>query len=277
MRQVKTTILNSMKEILEEDERYFKIKLGTIGNALISYYSNKNIEKYSLKSGGNEKFKFNLNKENDEMYEKILEENKIENEAEYLRNIIFTYINNPKYKREEILFYPIFKEIRKMIDEKKKINIKYNNSIRTVNPYFLKVSDNGSRTYLFCYCEKNNDYRSYKVSEIESIKVSKNDCEIKDFKYIKEIERNFDPFLSYKKEVKVRFTEKGEELFNRVHLNRPKVKEINKDREYLFECDEKLAQVYFPQFFSEVEILEPVSLRAWFKDKFFESYRVYEK
>lgn len=275
MRQVKTTILNSMKEILEEDERYFKIKLGTIGNALISYYSNKNIEKYSFKSGGNEKFKFNLNKENDEMYEKILEENKIENEAEYLRNIIFTYINNPKHKREEILFYPIFEEIRKTIDEKKKINIKYNNSIRTVNPYFLKVSDNGSRTYLFCYCEKNNDYRSYKVSEIESIKVSKNDCEIKDFKYIKEIERNFDPFLSYKKEVKVRFTEKGEELFNRVHLNRPKVKEINKDREYLFECDEKLAQVYFPQFFSEVEILEPASLRAWFKDKFLESYRVY--
>lgn len=76
----------------------------------------------------------------------------------------------------------------------------------------------------------------------------------------------------------MRFTEKGEKLLERVLNNRPKIIEKDEEKkEYLFECDEKLAQVYFPQFFSEMEILEPTELRKWFKNKFEKTYKIYLK
>ena len=53
--------------------------------------------------------------------------NKIETEAEYWRNIFFTYINNLRYKREEILFEKNFKNIEKALKDGNKIKIKYHN------------------------------------------------------------------------------------------------------------------------------------------------------
>nr|WP_241635262.1 hypothetical protein [Fusobacterium gastrosuis] len=45
----------------------------------------------------------------------------------------------------------------------------------------------------------------------------------------------------------------------------------------VFEADEKLAQIYFAQFFSEVEILEPLSLREWFREVFKKAYERYRE
>ena len=58
-------------------------------------------------------------------------------------------------------------------------------------------------------------------------------------------------------------------------LNRPKILKKNEKREYLLQCDEKLALVYFSQFFGNVEILEPKSLRNLMKEKFLEGYKIY--
>mgnify|MGYP000855743574 FL=1 len=53
--------------------------------------------------------------------------NRIETETEYWRNIFFTYINNLRYKREEILFEKNFKNIEKALKDGNKIKIKYHN------------------------------------------------------------------------------------------------------------------------------------------------------
>ena len=58
-------------------------------------------------------------------------------------------------------------------------------------------------------------------------------------------------------------------------MNRPKLLE-KKDNQYLFECDNKLALVYFPQFYSNVEILEPKELREVFKNKLLENLKLYD-
>ena len=278
MKKVKFTVSYIMKEILEEDKKHFNLEIGGICNRLIEYYSDKEIDRIELKSDKNSAVQFNLNKANDEMYDKILEENKVQNESEFIRNIIFTYINNPRYKREEIVFKEKHDNIQKAIENKKKIIIKYHNDLRTVNPYFIKAADGENRLYLFCFCEKYNNYRCYRISDIQSVKISKNPVEIRDRRYIEGIKENFDPFRSYGKKVKVRFTEKGEKLLERVLNNRPKIIEKDEEKkEYLFECDEKLAQVYFPQFFSEMEIVEPTELRKWFKNKFEKTYKIYLK
>ena len=126
-----------------------------------------------------------------------------------------------------------------------------------------------------CYCEKNKDYRNYRISEIEEIWFTNEKIEIKDKKYIDEVYRKFDPFLSYNNRVKVKFTEKGLELYEKVLTNRPKV--LTKDENiYTFECDNKLAIVYFAQFFSLIEILEPQELREKLKNELENTLKIYK-
>ena len=102
-----------------------------------------------------------------------------------------------------------------------------------------------------------------------------NKAGIKDKKYIDDVHKNFDPFLSYKNMVKVEFTEKGVELYEKVLTNRPRL--LNKkDGIYTFECDNKLALVYFAQFFSNVKILEPNELKERLKNELKKTIKIYE-
>ena len=275
MKKVRFTISDFMNEIIKSDSEYFKLQIGKIGNMIFNYYIDKNLNKVELEDSSGEIIQFNLNKSNEEIFMDTLIRNKIETEEEYWRNIFFTYINNLRYKREEILFEKNFKNIEKALKDENKIKIKYHNCIRVINPYFIKVSDSENRSYLFCYCEKNNDYRNYRISEIEEIWFTNEKIEVKDKKYIDEVYKNFDPFLSYKNRVKVKFTEKGLELYEKVLTNRPRV--LNKDNNiYTFECDNKLAMIYFAQFFSLIEILEPQELREKLQKELENTLKIYK-
>ena len=275
MKKVRVTVSDFMNEIITGDSEYFKLPVGRIGNIIFKYYMDKDLNKVELGNFSGEVIQFNLNKKNEEIFMDTLIRNKIQTEAEYWRNIFFTYINNLRYKREEILFENKFKDIREGIKAEKKIKIKYHKYIRLVNPYFIKVSDSENRSYLFCYCEKNNDYRNYRISEIEEIWLTNEKNEIRDKKYIDDVRKNFDPFLSYKNRVKVKFTEKGIELYEKVLANRPRLIE-EKDGIYIFECDNKLAMIYFAQFYSEVKILEPEELKTILKKELKKTIEIYE-
>lgn len=275
MKKIRVTVSDFMNEIIKGDSEYFKLPVGRIGNIIFKYYMDKDLNKVELGNFSGEVIQFNLNKKNEEIFMDTLIRNKIEIEAEYWRNIFFTYINNLRYKREEILFENKFKDIREGIKAEKKIKIKYHKYIRLVNPYFIKVSDSENRSYLFCCCEKNNDYRNYRISEIEEIWLTNEKNEIRDKKYIADVRKNFDPFLSYKNRVKVKFTEKGIELYEKVLANRPRLIE-EKDGIYTFECDNKLAMIYFAQFYSEVKILEPEELKTILKKELKKTIEIYE-
>ena len=275
MKKVRVTISDFMNEIIKSDSEYFKMPVGRIGNIIFKYYMDKDLNKVELGNFSGEVIQFNLNKKNEEIFMDTLIRNKIQTEAEYWRNIIFTYINNLRYKREEILFEKIFRKIKEGMQDKRKIKIKYHKYIRLVNPYFIKVSDSENRSYLFCYCEKNNDYRNYRISEIEEIWLTNEKNEIRDKKYIDDVRKNFDPFLSYKNRVKVKFTEKGIELYEKVLANRPRLIE-EKDGIYTFECDNKLAMIYFAQFYSKVKILEPEELKTILKKELKKTIEIYE-
>ncbi len=211
------------------------------------------------------------------MYYTILKEHKIENEAEFFRIIFMKYLDNPRYVREKILFSENFEKLHLALNEKKKVNIKYSGEIRTINPYLIKVAPTEDRTYVFSYCEKNTGYRNYRVSMIESISLSLNDVEVKDSEYIDNIDKNFDPFLSFGHNVSIKINEDGKNLFERAILNRPKVLEKRDNDIWILECTNLLAKIYFSQFLSNVEILEPVGLREWFKKELENSLNRYVK
>ena len=176
-------------------------------------------------------------------------------------------INNLRYIRERIIFNRNFEDIENAIKFNRKIIIEYHSKIRTVNPYHICIANKEERSYLFCYCEVANDYRAFRLSEIKDIKILDIELERKDSLYIKNVKESFDPFLSFNKKVKVRFTERGVKRYEKALVNRPRL--ISKENDiYTFQCSEKMAKVYFPQFYAEVEILEPISLREELKKDF---------
>ncbi len=123
MKKVRFTISDFMNEIIKSDSEYFKLQIGKIGNIIFNYYIDKNLNKVELEDSSGEVIQFNLNKSNEEIFIDTLIRNKIETEAEYWRNIFFTYINNLRYKREEILFEKNFKNIEKALKDGNKIKI----------------------------------------------------------------------------------------------------------------------------------------------------------
>lgn len=119
---------------------------------------------------------------------------------------------------------------------------------------------------------------------------------------------HFDPFLCFGQQVQVQLTEEGAKRYNKLTTNRPKViafgesesaqaaatatscnnkipaekiarlecTEVNSAGTYTFECSEKLAKVYFPQFLSDADVLAPRELRLWFKEQFEKAAGVYK-
>lgn len=154
MKKVRITVSDFMFEILKGDSEYFKVPVGKIGNTLFKYYIDKNLSKIKLEESSGKKVQFNLSKENEDIFFDILREKQAETEAELMRDIFFTYINNLRFKREEIIFNDTFKQVREAIKNNKKIGIKYHSTARIVNPYFIELSSKENRSYLFCYCEK---------------------------------------------------------------------------------------------------------------------------
>ena len=98
MKKVGFVIPSFMYEILVGDMEYFRLKLGELGNKILSYYLGKTIlGKLDFKTNSSERVQFNLSKTNEKILEQLKKEKKFEKESEYFRNIYFTYINNLRY------------------------------------------------------------------------------------------------------------------------------------------------------------------------------------
>ena len=268
MKKVKFTIPYFSYEKIKEDEFHFRLKPGEIGNRIFAYYSNKDIEMVEAKSNKGENIQFNLNTKNEELYPSVIKDHKVQNEAEFWRILFFNYLNNPKHIRERILYKKIFDDLEAAIKDEKMIRIKYKSELREIHPYLIKTAPGEDRSYLFCYCTKNDTHRNYRVANIKDVFISKNNLEFIDQAYIDEIDKNFDPFLSYGKTVTIKLTELGKTIYERATYNRPKrIDEDEKGDIWIFQCTNKHAKVYFPQFMSEIEILEPKNLREWYIDE----------
>ncbi|MGL5592639.1 MAG: WYL domain-containing protein [Cetobacterium sp.] len=169
MKKVRFTIPCFIREKIKEDEQYFNLLPGEIGNKIFSYYSNRDVENLEIGSGKGKIIQFNLNKLNSELYYNVLKEHHVENEAEFFRNIFFKYLSNPIYMREKILFFENLKKLELALKERKKVNIKYKKKIQTINPYLIKIEPTEGRMYVLSYCEQNTAYKRYRISDIEKI------------------------------------------------------------------------------------------------------------
>ena len=206
-----------------------------------------------------------------------------------------SYVNLPRGKRECFIFRENLDKLTNAINGRENVNLTYRGLAKNVSPCFLAFSPSQVRAYVVV-CDDRIDapaatrFHSLRLCYIRGVAAdlgsSAYHCENFELsRQAEEFREHFDPFLCYGQQVKVRLTEDGAARYNRLTTNRPKVVEVDSGSsahtavasagDYTFECSEKLAKVYFPQFLFDAEILAPRELRLWFKDQFEKAGKVY--
>lgn len=278
-KKIRVTLPKRVVEILENDIEDFFIKKNTLLNYIYEEKIKERKKQSFLKKNREETsiVQFNLNKRNLEGYYDYLEENNIQNESEFFREILIEYTNEGKKRRERFIFKGIIDKINYAIKEKKIIRITFRDGkCVEVEPYLIESSKLEVANYIFCYNLKENSWKNYKVKYIKAIYVKSICFKMRDKEFIEKMRESFDPFISFGQSIKVSLTEVGERLFKELETNRPKI--LKKDRNiYLLESSQEKAKRYFSFFLDEVEILEPLELREWFKGKYRKVLLKYEK
>ena len=213
--------------------------------------------------------------------------------ATLCRHYFECYVNLPRGKRECFIFNESLDKLKKAIKSHVNVNLLYRGERKNIAPCFIAFSPSQVRTYIVvCDDDKSKPvstrFHSLRLCHIKGVALDTKSqafhCESFELSHQAEVfSEHFDPFLCYGQNIKVHFTEKGAERYNRLTTNRPKViakdgaecSEVNGTGTYTFECSEKLAKIYFPQFLSEADVHEPRELRLWFKEQFDNAAKVY--
>lgn len=275
-KKLRITIPSEIYKIIESDIEDF----GITKNFLCNYiFENSEGFKqiYNYKYGSNKKIiQFNLNKKNRENYYSFLTDKNIEVEAEYFRNIFIYYAQKSKKSREAFIFKNILEKISVAIENKKKIMITFaDESTKTISPYYIGSSEMELKNYLFSYDDEDKKFKNFSVRNIRAVYITDKKVYSEETEYIKNVIENFDPFLSYDKNVVVKFSDEGIKILEALKTYRPKILEKNGNI-YKFQCSFLQGKRYFSYFWNEVEILEPLELRQWFKERSKKTASIYK-
>lgn len=274
--KVRITVPAYVHDILNTDMYDFELTRNKICNEIFFAFHMSRYEQVAhLQLQESKILQFTLSNENLDLFIKLTDQVNFSNKAEFFRQMFFDYCSQPRYMREVSLNGKNIKLINKAIKEQKQLRIRYKDVLRLVEPYVLLKSDNETRNYIYVYCHNKQDYCIFRLANIEAVSITTKEFEHYDQSLIDGIKHNFDPFLSYGQVVKARLTETGRQIYESNITHRPRVIQQNDDI-YEFECSEFRAKLYFSQFLGEVEILEPLQLREYFKAGSLKMYMLYQ-
>ena len=260
MIKLRVTVPKNIALILKRDQEDFEINENKHYNIIyknmdFNYSQDKSKSVYKEDT---EILQFTLSKENFIKFDTL--ENKKLKKADFFRQLITEYSMKSSYERELIVFKEHLERIKVAIENNKRIEIKFKNRDDILDPYFIASLEKENRNYLVSYSYYKEKIVNYRIKNISNVVITNLNREPFDEKYIKDLSENFNPFLSFGNEVKVRFTREGEKYYKQVISNRPKLKRTEGDI-YIFEANDYQAMLYFAGFMEMVEILEPLNLR----------------
>jgi len=273
MKKIRVTIPKYMGDILKYDAEEFGISKNYLLNYLVKNHILLSVDGIPNLYGEKEVIQFNLNKENEYDYIEVYNKSEFDTEASFIRSLIYGYISKSKVIRERFIFKKLVSRIEKGIKNKKKIKIKFENDEKIIDPYNILYSSMEVSNYLFCYLEEEKTYKNYRLSNIKYVYILSEKREEGDKEYLNKVRKDFDPFLSYGHNVIIKLSEEGKIKYERIKTNRPRLIEKRREEWVVEGSDEKIKR-YFAYFMSDVEIIEPIRLREWFRE---ESYEVWKK
>ena len=196
--------------------------------------------------------------------------------SEFLANIIYSYLDEPLYERERIVFKDIYDSLKLAISKNQQIKIKSKSNtretpeIKVIEPKEICISREELFNYLLYKRIKDNKEcaMSIHLYNIVSIISQPQVCLFDDVinSYFQRMKNNGVQFgVSDNTIYKVKLTKHGKELYenNLKYIERPCALESSKPDEgiYYFDCSRMQFENYFGSFFEDVEILEPKEYR----------------
>lgn len=275
-KKIRVTLNKCAIDIIEADCQSFKVTKNFLINYIFDKLKEERIENIYSEEDNKGIIQFNLNKNNRNIYYDILAEQKIQIEADFIRKMIYRYTHQSKSSRELFLYGDIVNRIKYGIKNKRVLKLTFDDERKTsILPFYIGSSKLELGNYIFCYDFLEMRYKNYKLSNIKTIFITQEEKKWENKDFIENVIKNFDPFLSQGKKIKVSLTEEGQKLLSTLALNRPETISQNGDI-YEFRCSEEQAKRYFAYFLDDVKIIEPLSLKEWFIQKYklaLEKYR----
>ena len=185
--------------------------------------------------------------------------------SEYFRNMFVSYCALPQDMREQIIFKNQYNTILQAIKNKKRIFVTLNDNKRTrleISPYSFARSKEEIHIYLLF--KHSTACKSIKLSKIQSATIIDKDTvfneeEEKLFKKMTKYGPQFQPTFN-EKDIVVRLTPKGQQLYHKIYIHRP-IPEIIDNDKMIFKCSYSQIVQYFSRFGSEVEIISPTEVQ----------------
>jgi hypothetical protein len=244
----------------------FAVSQNRLLNTIFERLHDSDKDACSVQGPFSEVLQFSLSVANTTLWESFRIEQKLENEADFLRRLLFSYCNRPKYLREQLVFHDSMDLIAGALKQQKVLCAQYKEKLVEISPWFMHRSPGETRSYLVGVLKDKSSPKSFRLLHLKPIRISNEQSisynpDEKDALY-----RNFDPFLSFGHEVIVRLDEEGQIMLKNIQTNRPKLISSNAN-DFKFMCSQKLGEVYFAQFLEHAEILHPAELRLKMADR----------
>ena len=186
--------------------------------------------------------------------------------SNYFRNMFASYSLLPQDKRETIIFKQNFDLINEAIENDRKIyfTTEKNDAPHIASPYMIANSKEELFNYLLC--KYNNFPYSFRIGRIKQVKILNESRDLTD-PIISVFDRmaKYGPQYSYEVRkphvpIKVRLTERGQNMYKMMYLHRPQYYKVEDDIFY-FDCSRQQAFQYFSRLGAHAAVLEPKDLR----------------
>jgi hypothetical protein len=199
----------------------------------------------------------------------------------YVKSVIEQYASLAYSERGRIFFARTVKELEAAIRNRERITVETPEGRFSMRPYRIDTDKITAHTYLTGYTKDADGTERMNVFRLSRIRGIDNDGEpgalseleidrIKDA-----LEKRGVPFLRDEpQEIRIRLSDRGQELYSRLIHNRPIYGSRDRDI-YTFNCTATQAEYYFFKFGAEAEVIEPPSLREKFITLYREAISVY--
>lgn len=261
--------VNTLALILKEKsnikhENYINILSNIINQKLLDYsFSEKGLYNYT------QSIFIQVTKENRKIINEIETNSLLSSTmSEFIRNLINSYISEPKYKRERSLFINNYNIIKQAIAEHKELEITTHkdNKIKFI-PYEIMIDNNRLNNYVVGYIKNGTKLTpmSIKLFKIESITTINYifNLEKEDITQLKNLLKNGPDQLGISlTNIIIKFDKKGLRDFQIFKDNRIIPKNLdNETGIYEFYCDENRLYDYLKQFGKHIKVISPLTLK----------------
>lgn len=168
-KRVRVSVPNFVREILENDMKYYDFSKDKICNIIIQRLGFENTQSLHKKVVDNTSIlNFNLNEKNTELFDKMFILSKEKIESEFFRRVFSTYVNFHPFLREKILNTELFQILENAIKNKYKLKIYYEKKLLDIYPITF---ERNTDLYTILKARKDGKEFLFEVRYIEVLKV----------------------------------------------------------------------------------------------------------